>query len=252
MYLFFDTETTGVDIGTTGADPSRIVQIGWALTDENGNELRSQCFVVRPDSFEIPEESIRIHGITTELAISTGVEISAALDAFDEDVLGARILVAHNIHFDKGIISNEYSKIGRSPTFAEKDLYCTMRSSTDFCKIRDGKRKRYKWPSLDELHISLFGVTFESQHNALTDARACARCYFELRRKGVIFVTQPLKLEMPEIDEDQLSDDEVLFDDIYEKEEFFRGSEELWVGRIWAHFQKYRSITASPDTAARA
>ena len=37
MYLFFDTETTGLK------NSLRIVQIGWSLTDQNGNELRTQC-----------------------------------------------------------------------------------------------------------------------------------------------------------------------------------------------------------------
>jgi DNA polymerase III epsilon subunit-like protein len=48
----------------------------------------------------------------------------------------------------------------------------------------------HKRPSLVELYGYLFGeadrLAFESHaHGALADARACARCLLEIRRRGV-------------------------------------------------------------------
>mgnify|MGYP000730892693 CR=1 FL=1 len=40
--------------------------------------------------------------------------------------------------------------------------------------------------SAQELHQKLFGEGFEGAHHALADVRACARCYFELVRLGVL------------------------------------------------------------------
>ena len=59
-YLFFDTETTGVD-----RNGDRIVQISWILTDEQDNELSVESYIIRPDGYEIPARVSAIHGITT-------------------------------------------------------------------------------------------------------------------------------------------------------------------------------------------
>ncbi|MGB5134457.1 MAG: hypothetical protein WBN89_04710 [Prochlorococcaceae cyanobacterium] len=47
-------------------------------------------------------------------------------------------------------------------------------------------RYGYKWPRLNELHRHLFGRGMGAAHNALVDVQACARCFFELQRRGVI------------------------------------------------------------------
>jgi len=54
-----------------------------------------------------------------------------------------------------------------------------MQESTYFCKL-PGKGGRYKWPTLTELHIKLFGTKFEDAHDALADTTACAKCFFKL------------------------------------------------------------------------
>ncbi len=237
MYLFFDTETTGIE------NP-RIVQIAWAVTDENGNELRTQSFIVRPDGFEIPASATRIHGITTEVALRSGIEIASALEAFAKDVVDAAILIAHNVRFDEGVVIGEFLRAGQNETpLSGKTFYCTMQSSTDFCKIKG--RRGYKWPSLEELHILLFGDTFESAHSALADVRACAKCFFELKRRGVISGTEtPRTRHIEEPSEDEQYEIEDLFDQIEGLSESIWKSERKWVDLIYVHFQKYRTITA--------
>ena len=62
MYLFFDTETTGVPKNYK-APPSdllnwpRVVQLAWVVTDEQGRELKATNHIIRPDGFVIPEGS---------------------------------------------------------------------------------------------------------------------------------------------------------------------------------------------------
>ena len=54
MYLFFDTETTGVPKNYK-APPSdllnwpRVVQLGWIVTDMQGRELKATNHIIRPD-----------------------------------------------------------------------------------------------------------------------------------------------------------------------------------------------------------
>jgi DNA polymerase III subunit epsilon len=94
--------------------------------------------------------------------------------------------VAHNVRFDEGVIGAEFFRAGREKNPIEsKTRCCTMRQATDFCQIPGGPQG-YKWPTLDQLHRTLFGVGFEGAHNAIADVRACATCFFELRRRGVL------------------------------------------------------------------
>jgi hypothetical protein len=43
-----------------------------------------------------------------------------------------------------------------------------------------------KWPTLTQLHVQLFETEFTDSHKAGADVEACAKCYFELRRRGII------------------------------------------------------------------
>ena len=190
MYLFVDNETNGIPIDRDALAGEvenwpRLVQLAWSLTDEIGNELRTQAYIIRPEGFDIPARAQR-RGITTETARRLGVEIGSVLKAFAHDLSNADALIAHNAEYDQRIIHAEFYRIGRrmSP-FAGKRVICTMRSSTSLCKIAGGPRG-YKWPRLEELHLYLFGDPIESAHDAAADVRACARCFFELKRRGIV------------------------------------------------------------------
>jgi hypothetical protein len=59
-----------------------------------------------------------------------------------------------------------------------------MKASTDFCALPGSYG--YKWPKLSELHMKLFDEDFEEAHDASVDITACAKCFWELKRKGII------------------------------------------------------------------
>jgi len=54
------------------------------------------------------------------------------------------------------------------------------------CKLPSKSGRGYKWPTLNELHLQLFQEEFTDSHNVDVDVEACARCYFELRKRGII------------------------------------------------------------------
>ena len=60
-----------------------------------------------------------------------------------------------------------------------------MLHSTNYCKIPRFNRE-YKWPNLTELHKKLFDCDFENAHDALSDVKACAKCFFELKKQEII------------------------------------------------------------------
>jgi DNA polymerase III epsilon subunit-like protein len=193
VYLFFDTETTGLprNYNAPASDVSnwpRLVQLAWLLADRAGSELKSRASIIRPDGFVIPEGAARIHGITTEIARARGIGLAEALKAFEEDLGAAEVVVAHNIEYDAGVVGAEYFRSGRKKSpIAAQTLVCTMRGSTEYCALAGGPRG-YKWPTLQQLHQRLFGAGFAAAHDAVTDVGACAKCFFELKRRDVISV----------------------------------------------------------------
>jgi len=189
MVLFFDTETTGIPrnykapVTDLGNWP-RLVQLAWVLADDDSIEVASAEYIVKPEGFTIPGDAAAIHGITTEMAMNEGAAIESVLAAVTGDIAKASVLVAHNMSFDEKILGSELLRAGRPNVVEGKNRRCTMTAATDYCRLPG--RYGFKWPSLQELHSTLFGENFEGAHRALVDVRACARCFFELRRLGVM------------------------------------------------------------------
>jgi DNA polymerase III epsilon subunit-like protein len=190
MYLFFDTETTGLPKNYQAPlddflNWPRIVQIAWSLYDAEGNYWESYSYIIKPVGFIIPIESTKIHRISHERAVLEGADLKQVLSHFLEDVKKASHLVAHNIDFDERIIGAELLRIGLPNPITAANKICTMRSTADVCKIPNG-RGGYKWPNLTELYQYLFKTDFPEAHDAIFDVQACAKCFFELKRNRLI------------------------------------------------------------------
>ncbi len=190
MYLFFDTETTGLPKNYQAPlddflNWPRLVQLAWSLYDAEGNHWESHNYIIKPVGFIIPEESSKIHRISQEKALKEGIKVEKALTHFLEQARNASHLIAHNFDFDEKIVGSELlrNKLGVFPVNANK--VCTMKSSVNVCKI-DNRRGGYKWPTLTELHSFLFQGDFSDAHDAVFDVNACAKCFFELKRRKVI------------------------------------------------------------------
>lgn len=190
MYLFFDTETTGLPknykapISDSDNWP-RLVQIAWSWYDAGFNLWDSYSFVIKPDGFVIPEEVAKIHRVSQERAMSEGRDLKEILDLFAKEVKKADFVIAHNIDFDDKIVGAEYFRFNEENPLDTASKICTMKSSVNYCKIPNN-RGSYKWPNLSELYYILFGETFADAHDALIDVNACAKCFFELKNKGVL------------------------------------------------------------------
>jgi DNA polymerase-3 subunit epsilon len=189
-YLVFDTETNGLprDWKAPVTDLNnwpRLVQLAWAIYDQHGQVLERQCHIIRPDDFTIPEDAALIHGISQERAQREGVRLAEVLDTFVQHLHQAELLVAHNIAFDAKIIGAELYRASRPQRIDHKAQLCTMQASTNYCRL-PGRYGNFKWPTLSELHTHLFDRGFDGAHDALVDVDACARCFFELRSRGVV------------------------------------------------------------------
>jgi len=189
MYLFFDTETTGVPRNykapvTDLNNWPRLVQIAWILHDRNGSTLSKECYIIKPNGFTIPPDASRIHGITTEHAHKNGVDILLVLQKFSNHINSSQYLIAHNISFDKNIVGAELIRAKFNNTIPTKRLLCTMDKSTNFCALPGPYG--YKWPKLTELHQKLFNCSFDNAHDALADITATTKCFWEMRKRGLL------------------------------------------------------------------
>ena len=194
MIIVFDTETSGLpknwSAPTSDGDAwPRMVQLAWQLYSDDGRKLAEHNYIIKPDGYTIPDEVAKIHGITTERAEKEGVPLGFALKVFSSNLFYASPLVAHNVSFDEKIVGAELMREGMEMEHAElfaTDRVCTMHGATKYCGIQ-GPRG-LKWPKLIELHTKLFGEGFEGAHDALVDVQALAKCYFELKKLGIISV----------------------------------------------------------------
>jgi len=161
-----------------------MIQIAWVYTNASGDVLDQNSFIIKPEGFKIPYEAAKVHRITTERAYSEGVNLEEVLRAFNELIKETKYLVAHNISFDEKIVGAEFVRKGIKTELHRKPQLCTMQASTDFCRIPGPYG--YKWPKLSELHYKLFNEDFEEAHDAAADINATVKCFWELKRIGVM------------------------------------------------------------------
>lgn len=191
--LFFDTETTGIpekhakwDLGYM--EFPHVVQLAWI------HGCREESHIIRPDGWEIPQETVEVHGITTEYALEHGEPFAAVVDMFIQDCHDSGLICGHNIYFDTSVLkANILRELGREYYEAndvEQALHKykridTMRASNKWVDARTASGVK-KWPKLCELYSRCFpGETFAA-HDALEDTKAVARCLPILIERGLV------------------------------------------------------------------
>ena len=206
MYLIFDTETTGLPrsykapISDVENWP-RVVQLAWQLHDDNGKLIEHKDFLIKPEGFDIPYGSEKIHGISTELALKKGIDLADGLVLFEEALEKATFIIGHNVSFDINVLGCEFFREKKSTEWTDKTVLDTCTEKTaNLCKLLGGRGGRFKLPTLSELHEHLFEAKFKDAHNASADVEATTRCFLELIRLKVYTAAELLKSESYFID----------------------------------------------------
>ena len=166
--LYFDTETTGLpksrEPATRGScNWPHLVSIAWIVNDVE------KYFVIKPN-WKIPEDSIKIHGITQEYAEEHGTDLREVITQLINEK--PDVMVAHNMNFYLNVLTNAILwDLGMSlPKFPR--LVCTMEACRNICKIPVSYSKtKYKSPKLSEVYEHIFHKKPENLHNALGDTR---------------------------------------------------------------------------------
>lgn len=189
--LVFDTETTGLpkeknaSIYKTELWP-HIIQLSYIVycSDENNLLTVEDDYIKISDDVIIEEASQAIHQISREKLNKKGISIEKSLQKFNSWSEKCDLLVGHNVSFDKRMVMVE--GIRNKIRMNIQDTYCTMKQSTEICKIErefpDGT-KYFKYPSLSELYEHLFNHIPKNTHNALIDILICMRCFCKIELK---------------------------------------------------------------------
>lgn len=209
--LVFDTETTGlpetrlINVETLDKWP-HVVQFSYIIYDTEKkalirNGIKDSIIKISPD-IKISDFSVQLHGITHEISLSQGRDITEVFTEFFDDISNVDQIVGHNISFDLNMARVEllrliYSKnqelLRNNINIYKKFLYilnnlknitCTLHESIELCNIiaftKNGKPYQ-KFPKLVELHKKLFDSEPSNLHNSLNDVLITLRCFMKMK-----------------------------------------------------------------------
>jgi DNA polymerase-3 subunit epsilon len=189
MYNFiYDVETTGLPIrinrrlnynNLESFNNCRLVSISWIITDNINNIIEKGTYYVKPDNFEVSQESINIHGLTNDFLEQNGESIHNIIDLikniFTEKYEIIKI-VSHNIDFDINVLKSELVRYNYSDLLIkinDIETYCTMLKSQSVMRVN-------KWPKLSEAYRYFYDEDITNAHQAEYDTLYCYKIFKKL------------------------------------------------------------------------
>lgn len=159
-----------IDIETTGLDPidHSIIQIG-AIKVFKGEVKEELNLYVQTN--HIPEEIIKLTGITTSLLDEKGIPLSNALRELKMFVSELPI-VGYNVKFDVAFLEEK---------FRSKSIIYDFNNTFDALSATRFLVKELKSYKLKDV-LKYFGIENLSAHNALSDAKATFKLVEELNK----------------------------------------------------------------------
>jgi DNA polymerase-3 subunit epsilon len=189
MYNFiYDVETTGLPIrinrrlnynNLESFNNCRLISISWIITDNINNIIEKGTYYVKPDNFEVSQESINIHGLTNQFLEQNGESIHNIIDLikniFTEKYEIIKI-VSHNIDFDINVLKSELVRYNYSDLLIkinDIETYCTMLKSQSVMRVN-------KWPKLSEAYRYFYDEDITNAHQAEYDTLYCYKIFKKL------------------------------------------------------------------------
>ena len=184
--IVFDTETTGLDETT-----DRVIEIGCIELMNHVPTNKTFHVYINPER-EVPENVIKVHGITSDF-LKDKPKFSEIADDFLNFIKDSK-LVAHNASFDIKFINSELKRIGKEEL--NWDLVI------DTLQLSRKKNKTLSRHNLDSL-CRYYNIdnSHRDLHGALLDANLLVEVYIELLGGKTIDL---FKTEDSEFDDEDL------------------------------------------------
>lgn len=172
--VFFDLETTGVDV-----NKDRIVEIALVKVDHNLEWLETYHRKVNP-TIPIPKGASDVHGITDEM-VANEADFSQIAGEVYQFLYGCDLAGFNSNRFDIPLIVNEFKRADIEFDVSDKNII-------DIYQIE----MKFRPNTLESVYKRHCGKALNGAHGALTDAQATIQ----------IFESQMLRYELPrEFDE---------------------------------------------------
>jgi DNA polymerase-3 subunit epsilon len=188
LSLIYDTETTGLfdfKLPLMDMRQPEIIQL-CAKLSLDGKILSTVNLFVHGEK-DIEPKAYETHRIDRAMTAAVGVSRSTMARVFANMAHKADVLVGHNEEFDQKMVTRAIRlEGGTAEVMQQKAHFCTMKASTDLCRIPSPKRPgEYKWPSLKEAYAALVDPRgFSNAHDAEADVDACHEVYRVLRKRA--------------------------------------------------------------------
>ncbi|HCA55873.1 MAG TPA: type I-E CRISPR-associated endoribonuclease Cas2 [Ruminococcaceae bacterium] len=163
-YVLLDIETTGLSCET-----DKILEIGYVEVG-GGRIVSQQSILISVD--KIPEEIIKLTGITPELATRDGSDLKSAIERVFEMIDDRNVLI-YNAEFDLAFLKKGAKSCGID--FPDIHLLDVLELSKKM--IKDAPN--YKLGTI----ASLLGITNKQPHRALGDCLLMNEVYLKLNEK---------------------------------------------------------------------
>jgi DNA polymerase III epsilon subunit-like protein len=178
--VIFDTETTGLLAPIAAGheyQPHLVELSAIKLSMVNDFEVLDRLYLRCKPPIEIPLEAIRVHHITNEDVVDCK-PFEYYFNEIADFFTGSRILVGHNLLYDKNVIWWELVRMGKTMNFPWSIRgICTAETSMQYKGFRN---------NLTDLHTDLFGVGYELAHTAVVDCEVTMKCFVEMVKRGMI------------------------------------------------------------------
>jgi DNA polymerase III epsilon subunit-like protein len=224
----FDSETNAIPDWKMPSESSHqphLVSLAAALVDSiTGEVMEKMDVIIKPEGWEITQETIDIHGITMERAMDEGIPEVSALHMLMVMWRKSQKRIAFNTTFDNRII-----RIAQTRYFQKgSDLHVELMRSWQedkalyYCVMQAAKKAMgaSKLPTLGEAYSHFMHKPLENAHQAMADCMACMDIYFAINDKDLPAEPAPMpaaandliaELDDPTGITDQKPDDEVAF-----------------------------------------
>lgn len=169
-HLIFDTETTGLSL----INGDRVIEVAFVEYVDGQPTGSSFYSLINPER-DIPQDAIEIHGITSERVKNAPLFKAVAREMLDY-IKGAKV-IAHNAHFDVGMLDNELALAG-----FEERIEDVVEEVIDSLRIARAIYPKEKSNKLDALleRLDIDASARAGGHEARIDCELLGKVFFKM------------------------------------------------------------------------